>query len=264
MKLVVTIAVLLVLTVSAATEWGSEGSRPAAVAGPPTKAPLIAVAANFVDVAEELALRFEARRGVPVRITSGSTGQLYAQIVHGAPYAVFLAADRERPARLVDEGLAVAATRFTYARGRLALWSSAADAEVGEEALRAARMTRLAIANPDVAPYGAAAREVLVALGVDEQLRPRLVVGQSIAQAHAMVATGNAEMGFVALSSLRRPELPRTGRAWIVPADLHAPIDQDAVLLARAADDPVARDFLAFLRGPDARSVIEDFGYGVP
>ena len=226
--------------------------------------PLIAVAANFVEVAEELAARFEDTSGAAVRITSGSTGQLYAQIRHGAPYDVFLAADRERPRRLVDEGEAVEGSRFTYARGRIVLWSSAAERAVGEAALRAGDFRRLALANPDVAPYGAAARDVMVALGVDGALADRLVIGQSIAQAHAMVATGNAELGFVALSSLRRPDVPRAGSEWIVPEDLHDPIDQDAVLLRRAAGDDVARAFLAFLGTDAARVVIEDFGYAVP
>lgn len=226
---------------------------------------LIAVAANFAEVIQRLEAGFEAQSAHAITVTSGSTGQLYAQIRAGAPYDVLLAADQERPERLEQEGLAVPGTRFTYASGRLVLWSRdpgrvGAD---GAATLRAADFRRLAIANPELAPYGAAALQTLRALGVYEALAERLVRGENIAQAHALVATGNAELGLLALSSVARPNSPAEGSSWEVPATLYDPIRQDAILLTRAEDNSAARDVLAYLRRPEVRELIRSFGYGV-
>ncbi|MGH8194802.1 MAG: molybdate ABC transporter substrate-binding protein [Woeseiaceae bacterium] len=226
---------------------------------------LVAVASNFTEALEQLEAGFEEASGHRLTVTAASTGMLYAQIRSGAPFDVFLAADQERPRLLQEEGDAVPGSRFTYAIGRLTLWSThpgfiGAD---GAETLRAARFRTLAIANPDLAPYGMAARETLEALGLQETLNDRIVMGENIGQTHAMVATGNAELGFVALSSVVSPRNESEGSRWDVPQELYTPIRQDAVLLTRAADNPAARDFLAYLEGADARAVIRDFGYGV-
>lgn len=225
---------------------------------------VVAVAANFVEVAERLAADFERESGHRVILVGGSTGKLYAQIVHGAPFDAFLAADVERPERLERERRTVPGSRFTYSVGRLALWSRE-PGRVGRDGaatLRRGDFRRLAIANPDLAPYGAAARQVLTGLGLWERFADRVVMGETIGQAHAMVASGNAELGFVALSSLARPGEPAAGSRWEVPPGLHDPIRQDAVLLARAAGNPAARGFLAFLRG-EGRDVVASYGYGL-
>jgi molybdate transport system substrate-binding protein len=227
----------------------------------------VAVAANFVAPLEAIGEAFEAARGHRLLVSSGSTGKLYAQVVQGAPFEVFLAADAEHPARLEAAGLAVAGSRVTYARGRLALWAPGLDPGEApaslEEALRAADLRHLALANPKTAPYGAATRQVLEHLGLWASLSPRLVRGESVGQAFQYVHTGNAEMGFVALSQLRDlGEEPR-GSWWPVPESLHEPLEQQAVLLRPGESHPGARALLAFLRSPTARSVLARFGYGV-
>jgi molybdate transport system substrate-binding protein len=219
----------------------------------------IAVAANFTEPAKELASDFEAISGYKTRLSFGATGQLYAQIVQGAPFDVLLAADRTTPDRAIAEGHGVAGTQRTYAIGRLVLYSNSTDAVRGEETLREAKFDKLAIANPATAPYGAAAIEVLTALRVIEQIRPKLVQGSNIAQAYQFVATGSAEVGFVALSQVQTMQ---GGSRWLVPATLHTPIAQDAVLLRGAADNQAAKSFLAFLGSPAARGVIQRYGYG--
>ncbi|MFW6093803.1 MAG: molybdate ABC transporter substrate-binding protein [Pseudomonadota bacterium] len=226
----------------------------------------VAVAANFAEVLARLGPEFERRSGHTLAVSVGSTGTLYAQIRRGAPFDVFLAADRQRPARLEAEGDAVAGSRFTYARGRLALWSRDPDRihADGARTLRAGGFRRLAMPNPELAPYGAAARETLEALGVYGALRERIVMGQNVGQAHALVATGNAELGFVAVSALHGGRREATGSRWVVPQALHSPIRQDAVLLNRARDDTAARALLDFLQTADARAVIREVGYAVP
>jgi molybdate transport system substrate-binding protein len=226
---------------------------------------LVAVAANFSEVVERLAANFESASGHSLTVTTGSTGKLYAQIRNGAPFDVLLAADQRRPELLEKEGRAVAGSRFTYAVGRLTLWSPDPERVTadGAETLRSGAFRKLAIANPDLAPYGAAARETLTALGLLDTLGDRVVMGENIGQAHALVATGNAELGFVALSFVLSPRNRTPGSRWDVPQDLHAPIRQDAVLLIRAADNPAARAFLDYLKSAEARAVIESFGYGV-
>jgi molybdate transport system substrate-binding protein len=224
---------------------------------------LIAVAANFSEVIEKLEADFEAAGEHDITIATGSTGKLYAQIKNGAPFDILMAADRHRPALLEEEGLAVAGSRFTYAVGRLTLWSADPGlvAENGAETLRAGAFRKLAIANPDLAPYGEAARETLEALGLYDALESKIVLGENIGQTHALVATGNAELGFVALSYVLSPRNEFPGSRWDVPRELHAPIRQDAVLLTRAADNAAGLAFLEYLKSEGARSVIESFGY---
>jgi molybdate transport system substrate-binding protein len=234
----------------------------AAVAAPVVAGTVrLAVAANFQPVVDELVGPFERASGHRLLVTGGSTGKLAAQIEQGAPFDVLLAADAARPERLEQQGLAVAGSRFTYARGRLVLWSATRGQRLGAHTLRSAAFAHLAIADPVAAPYGAAAIEVLSKLGLSQRLAPKLVRGESIGQTYAFVASGAAEVGFVALSQVVRDE---KGSRWLVPEELHAPIEQQAVLLAHAADAGAARSFLAFLRGSDARRVVHGFGYEVP
>jgi molybdate transport system substrate-binding protein len=221
----------------------------------------VAVASNFADVQAELARRFEAATGYGVVASVGSSGQLYAQVVNGAPFEVFLSADAEWPRLLEQAGLAVAGTRSTYAEGRLALYGPRLDSvRVGGADLQGDGYTHLAIANPATAPYGAAAREVLARLGAEAVARPRLVQGENIAQAYQFVGTGAADLGFVALSQVKSEPVRSY---WLVPKELHSPILQDAVLLRGAQERAAARTYLQFLRSPAARVVIESFGYDV-
>ena len=226
---------------------------------------LLAVAANFAEVIELLEGEFERATGHSLAVSVASTGTLYAQIKNGAPFDILLAADQERPRLLEGEGLAVSGSRFTYAVGRLTLWSPEAGriASDGAATLKLGDFRKLAIANPDLAPYGFAARETLEALELDETLEERIVMGENIGQTHALVATGNADLGFVALSSVLSPRNETTGSRWDVPQELYTPIRQDAVLLARAAESAAARDFLAWLQSEDARAHIREFGYAV-
>jgi molybdate transport system substrate-binding protein len=222
----------------------------------------VAAAANVQDVVRRIAERFEAREGAKVELSAGSSGKLYAQIENGAPFDVFVSADTARPARLEALGRAVAGSRFSYADGRLAGYGPALRHPTdGAADLREGAFRHLAIAHPDTAPYGAAAVEVLQALGVWQDVSGRLVRGENVAQTLQFVETGGAELGLVALSTV-------SGRAgatyWKVPVELHRPIRQDAVLLARASDHPAARAFLDFLRGAEAKRLFEAAGYDVP
>ena len=220
----------------------------------------VAVATNFAEVMDELANRFEAASGHTVRASLASSGAHYAQIRNGAPFDVFFSADRERPEMLDREGVAVAGTRFTYAVGRLALWSP--DPVLVDDAgavLGSGGFRYLAIANPDLAPYGAAARQVLERRGLWDGIQDRLVRGQDIGQTYAFVSTRNAELGFVALSQIQRPDAEVEGSWWLVPESEHDPIEQQVVLLV---DTPAAREFLAFVRGEEAQALIRSFGYG--
>ena len=220
----------------------------------------IAVATNFVAAMGTLVERFEEQSGHTVLVSAGSTGSHYAQIKNGAPFAAFFAADAERPRLLEAEGVAIAGSRFLYAVGRVALWSSRAGyVDAGGAVLEAGEFRRMAIANPELAPYGKAAREVLMARGLWERLQPQLVMGQDIGQAYAFVATGNAELGFVAWAQLRRPDGQIAGSYWLVPESLHRPIEQEAVLLR---DAPAPRQFVEFVKGSEAREIIRSYGYG--
>jgi molybdate transport system substrate-binding protein len=226
---------------------------------------LVAVAANFAEVADRMRPAFEAATGHQLVLTTGATGKLYAQIKAGAPFQALLSADAATPQRLVAEGAAVPGSQFTYAVGRLALWSprpGVVSAEDGTATLRAGAFRFIAIANPALAPYGVAAREVMLASGTWPALQPKLVMGENIGQAHAMVASGAADLGFVALSALRSERAPVGGSAWEVPARMHAPLQQDAVLLGPGRDSAAARAFLEFLRSAPTRALIASYGYG--
>lgn len=216
----------------------------------------VAVAANFTAVAEELAALFEAEAGHEAVLSFGATGQLYAQISQAAPFDVFLAADTARPERAIAEGLAVADSFFVYAEGRLALYGPGLDAE---QALLSGDFSRIAIAEPDAAPYGQAAVETLDALGLYDAIAARLVTGANISQTLQFVESGNAELGFVAASQVLGKD-----DIWLVPAALHGPIAQGAALLNQGADNPAALAFLDFLRSDAAVAVIEASGYSVP
>jgi len=226
----------------------------------------VAVASNFLMPARVLAQRFEQVHGRQVVVSAGSTGKLYAQIVNGAPYSIFLAANATEPRRLEADGRAVPGTRMTYGTGRLVLWSMDSDllkVGAGADLLRQGHFTRLAIANPKTAPYGAAALQTMRSLKLDTKgLRSRLVRGENVSQAYQFVASGNADLGFVALSQLSNPERPASGSHWLVPEDLHDPIEQQAVLLIGGADDVDARSFMDYLRSTEARRLIRDYGYG--
>jgi molybdate transport system substrate-binding protein len=222
----------------------------------------VAVAANFTAATRDLIPLFERATGHTVKASFGSTGQLFAQIGNGAPFEVFLAADSRRPRKAETAGLAVAGSRFTYARGRLVLWSARpALFTDGAAYLRSGAFERVAIANPRTAPYGLAAQQVLERLGLRDTLQGRLVQGESIAQTFQFLATGNAAVGFVALSQVRAWQ-GAPGSVWEIPAGDYAPIEQQAVLLKKGASNPAARAFLAFLQGDAARAVIAGYGYG--
>ncbi len=224
----------------------------------------VAVAANFTAPMQRIADDFQKDTGHKAVLSFGSTGRFYAQIKEGAPYHVFLAADDETPARIEKEGGAVAGTRFTYAIGKLVLWSRKPDFVDDRGAvLKSAQVDRLAIADPKLAPYGAAAVETMKNLGVFESLQPKIVLGESISQAHQFVATGNAVLGFVALSQVWADGKLKEGSAWIVPGDRYAPIRQDAVILGRGKDNAAAKALLGYLKGDKARAIIQGFGYEI-
>src|SRR5690606_23027309 len=196
---------------------------------------------------------------------AGSTGKLYAQIRHGAPFEVLLAADAATPRRLAQEGYAIDVSQFTYAVGELVLWSR--DADVGDadgQVLWTGDADHLAVANPNVSPYGAAAFEALSNLNVLPRCRDHVVQGETIGQAYQIVASGNAELGFVAASQVFDDGELRAGSVWVVPERLYQPIHQDAILLRRGQDNPAATAFLSFLQGEQARAIVRSFGYGVP
>ncbi len=222
----------------------------------------VAVAANFTAPMQKIAARFEQDTGHKAVLAFGSTGRFYAQIRNGAPFQVLLSADDETPARLEREGAGVAGSRFTYAIGRLVLWSSQPGLVDAQGAvLKSGQFDKLALADPKLAPYGAAAIEALGALGLLDVLRPRFVQGENIAQAHQFVATGNASLGFVALSQVFADGRVTSGSAWVVPANLHTPIRQDALLLDKGRDNPAAAALLQYLRGDRARDVMRSYGY---
>jgi len=222
----------------------------------------VAVAANFSAPLKAIGEKFAQDTGHQLVISSGATGQLYSQIQNGAPFAVFLSADDSTPAKLEAEGAAVKGSRFTYAIGTLALWSPKAGYVDGEGAvLKRNAFTHLAVANPKTAPYGLAATQVLAKLGLTEAVAAKRVEGQNITQTYQFVATGNAELGFVALSQIYQDGKVKAGSAWIVPADLYASIRQDAVLLAPGKDQAAAKALLAYLKGPQAAAVLKAYGY---
>jgi len=224
----------------------------------------VAVAANFTDAARDIGTMFEKESGHRAIISYGSTGKLYAQIENGAPFELFLAADSERPYRAEQQSLAVAGSRFTYAQGKLVLWSAKPglfkDAELY---LRQAHFHRIAIANPKTAPYGLASLQLMQHLGLWEKLQGKVVRGDSIAQTFQFIATGNAEAGFVAASQVRAWQDGSAGSVWEIPQAYYAPIDQQAVLLEKGRDNPTAIAFLEFLKSDRIRAVISAYGYGL-
>lgn len=222
----------------------------------------VAAAANFTAPMQKIAAAFEADTGHKAELSFGATGKFYAQITHGAPFQVLLSADDTTPARLEREGKAVAHSRFTYAVGTLVLWSAQANyVDAQGEVLKKGDFKHLAIANPKLAPYGTAALQAMDKLGVTTALQPRLVQGENIAQTFQFVSTGNAQLGFVALSQVMADGKIRSGSAWQVPANLHDPIRQDAVLLSLGKDSAAAAALLTYLRGDKARAIIESYGY---
>lgn len=223
----------------------------------------VAVAANFAAPAQRIVVEFEKQTGHKAIIATGSTGKFYAQIVNGAPFDILLSADDETPARLEREGHALAGSRSTYAIGKLVLWSARpAIVDAKADVLKRGGFDHLSIANPKVAPYGAAAVETMKALGVYEALQARLVMGENIAQAHQFVATGNATLGFVALSQVLK-DGKIEGSYWIVPEKLYSPIRQDVVLLNKGKDSKAAAAFLEFLKSRTARDIILGYGYSL-
>ena len=234
---------------------------------------IVAVAANFAQAIERLESDFEAETGFELSIATGSTGKIYAQIRNGAPYDIFLAADQARPALLEEEGEIVEGSRFTYATGTLVLFSPDEDrffiemggqptvTDNGADVLEAGDFRNLALANPDLAPYGAAAMQVIEALGLAETLEPTIVRGENVGQALALITSGNAELGFVALSQVASPVSPLEGSYWTPSAELYDPIRQDAVLLKNGETKEAAQKFMDYLKSPAARATIATYGY---
>jgi molybdate transport system substrate-binding protein len=222
----------------------------------------VAVAANFTAPIQAIAKEFEADTGHKLVAAYGATGQFYTQIKNGAPFEVFFAADDTTPAKLEKEGDTVPGSRFTYAVGKLALWS-AKEGYVDDKGavLKANQYRHLSIADPKAAPYGLAATQVLAKLDLTDATKDKIVTGQNITQAYQFVSTGNAELGFVALSQVYKDGKVTSGSAWLVPADLHDPIKQDAVILTKGKDSAAARALVEYLKGPKAAAVIKSYGY---
>jgi molybdate transport system substrate-binding protein len=222
----------------------------------------VAVAANFTAPMRKIAQTFEQETGHQAILSFGSTGNFYAQIRNGAPFQILLAADDETPIKIEKEGLGVAGSRFTYAIGKLVLWSKQPGfVDDKGEILRSGKFQRIAVANPKLAPYGAAAVETMTKLGVLKELQPKFVQGENIAQTFQFVATENAQLWFVALSQVMTDGRIAQGSAWIVPSSLHAPIRQDALLLLKCKDNPAATALMNFLRSDRSRLVIRSYGY---
>ncbi len=222
----------------------------------------VAVAANFTAPMQKITKIFEADTGHKALLAFGATGAFYAQIKNGAPFQVLLAADKETPARLEKEGFVMAGARFTYAVGKLVLWSKRPSLVDNKGyVLRQGGFDKLAVANPKLAPYGAAAMETLTKLGLLAQLQPKFVEGANIGQTYQFVASENAALGFVALSQVYADGRLTEGSAWIVPANFHAPIQQDAVLLTTGKDNAAATALMTYLQGDKARAIIRAYGY---
>lgn len=220
----------------------------------------IAVASNFVAPLQQLASEFQQQTGHRLQISSGATGKLFAQISNGAPFEVFLSADDEAPAKLVAAGLARKDTLFTYATGHLVLWSSVSNTP-DENTLKTSAFNKLALANPSVAPYGRAALEYLQSQGLHDRLKNKLVYGENIAQAQQFVATGNAQYGLIAASLVMRDGQFTMGNGWLIPAQYHQPIRQDAVLLNVGQGNAAATAFLQYLKSAPAQRIIRRYGY---
>ena len=222
----------------------------------------VAVASNFTSAIKQIKQQFESKTGHEVILAFGSTGKHYAQIKNGAPFDLFLAADVRRPKLLEEEGNAIAGTRYTYALGRVVLWSARPGyVDDKGEVLKNREYTYLAITNPKLAPYGQAAKEVLLAMSLWEELRPIMVRGENVAQTFQFIKSGNAALGFVAYSQIKQPSAEMSGSYWEVPQSMYRPIEQQAVILK---ESEAARQFWNYLKGQDARRVIEAYGYGIP
>jgi len=223
----------------------------------------VAVAANFTAPMQKIAAEFEQDTGHKALLAFGATGKFYAQIKNGAPFEVLLAADDKTPAKLADEGAAVAGSRFTYAIGKLVLWSAKpAIVDAAGAVLKKGGFDHIAVANPKLAPYGEAAVEVMKALGVYDSLQPKIVTAENIAQTHQFVASGNAILGFVALSQVLK-DGQIDGSSWVIPADLYQPIRQDAIILDKGKDRPAAEALMKYLKSDKAKAVIKSYGYGL-
>lgn len=222
---------------------------------------LVAVSANFIPPFREIATEFEKATGHAVRVAAGSSGNFHSQIKNGAPFEVFLSADTERPKLLEDEGLGVKDSRFTYAIGRLVLWSPNPDLIKGEETLRSRNYKRLAIANPKTAPYGVAAMQAMQKLELWDSLQPHIVMGESLGQTMGFIESGNAQLGFVALSQVLDPKIKGQGSRWVVPTNLHEPIKQDVILLTKGNENVAAKALMEFLGSPKSKTIIERYGY---
>ena len=224
----------------------------------------VAVAANFTAPMQAIVAAFEKDTGHKAQLAFGSSGKFYAQIKNGAPFQVFLSADDATPAKLEQEGMALVSTRFTYAIGKLALWSAREGVVDGKgEVLKRGGYAHLAIANPKLAPYGAAAVQVLQKLALLDAVQGKLVQGENIAQTYQFVASGNAELGFVALSQVTRDGKLISGSAWMVPGNLHTPIRQDAVILASGKGNPAASALMGYLKSEKAKAIIRAYGYDI-
>lgn len=222
----------------------------------------VAVAANFTGPMQVISVLFERDTGHKASLSYGSTGKFYAQIANGAPFQVLLAADDETPAKLIKEGNAVPGSAFTYAIGKLVLWSAAPKrVDAKGEVLKKGGFKHLSLANPKTAPYGAAGMQVMSKLGVADSIKPLIVQGENISQTHQFISTGAAELGFVAYSQVIKNGAIGSGSGWIVPGNLYDPILQDAVLLAKGKDKPAAIALMSYLKGEKAQAVIKSFGY---
>lgn len=222
----------------------------------------VAVAANFTAPMQKIAEEFEKDSGHKAVLSFGATGKFYAQINNGAPFGILLAADDTTPAKLAQEGKAVANSRFTYAIGQLVLWSKQAGYVDGKGAvLKTGDYRHIAIANPKLAPYGLAAMETLKNLGLTDQVTPKVVQGENIGQTYQFAASGNAQLGFVALSQVMEDGKLREGSAWMVPASMHEPIRQDAIILNTAKDSAAAKALMDYLKADKARAIIKSYGY---
>jgi molybdate transport system substrate-binding protein len=225
----------------------------------------VAVAANFTQTMKEISAEFEKDTKHKINLTQGATGKFYAQISNGAPFEILISADDETPAKLVKEGKAVAGTQFSYATGRLVLWSPDETLIQNDGAvLSTDKFKFIAIANAKVAPYGKAAIQTMQKMGLLMKLEPRVVQGESIAQTYQFVNSGNAQLGFVALSQVWDNGKIKSGSGWIVPDNLHEPLKQDAVLLNPGKDSPAALALLEYLRTEKAKSIIQRHGYKLP
>ena len=224
----------------------------------------VAVASNFIAPMQQIAAQFAQDTGHKAELSFGATGKFYAQINHGAPFDILLSADESTPQKLATQGQADAASRFTYAIGQLALWSQDEHMIDGSsQVLTANNWNHIAVANPKLAPYGAAALQTLNKLGLTNSVTPKMVQGENIGQTYQFVASGNAPLGFVALSQIMQNGRITSGSAWLVPSCMHAPIRQDAIMLRKAQTNPAAQAFMDYLKSEKARTIITSYGYGL-